>query len=339
MEKERQSNMELCRLASILLVMLVHTTYVTLGTDVSYGVMLLEGFSIIGVNVFILLTGYFSASPKKNNLINLAFICLFWMVVRVICRYAFGEPLDYKYAFFITSSNWFIASYIGLLFLCPILNSFCKLVNNRVLWGGVIILILLEIWFDWLPPRPFVRWGVQGGYSVLSFAILYLLARAIRLYGLPNWFKKLSPLIYIGCSFSFATMMYVLVKSGHGSPGKVEWVMAYINPIVILSSVAFLTMFEQLKIRSKFVNYIAKSTLACLFGHVAIIFLYKKQFIFLYENFAGVELVGYWALSIFIVFWASIAIDQIRLLLYKPIEKLMKKYIKNNEIIPIDNKS
>ena len=148
--------------------------------------------------------------------------------------------------------------------------------------------MISEIWFDWLPPTPKVRWGVQNGYSVLSFAILYLIARAIRIYGLPVLFKKYSSLIYVGCSFTFAVMMYVLVKSGHGTPGAVEWVMAYINPVVIVSSIAFLSMFEQINLHSRFINYIAKSTLACLFGHIAILPLYKKQFSFIYENFSGI---------------------------------------------------
>ena len=133
---QRQSNIELCRLVSILLVMLVHTTGQSLGHDVSFGVHLLEGFSIIGVNVFILITGYFSATPKKTSLINLAFICFFWMLVKVLCRYFFGEEVNYKYAFFITSSNWFIPSYIALLFVAPILNLFCNSVSKKVLWGG-----------------------------------------------------------------------------------------------------------------------------------------------------------------------------------------------------------
>lgn len=96
----RQSNIELCRLASILLVMLVHTTHQSLGNDMALGALMLEGFSIIGVNVFILITGYFSATPKKTSLINLAFICLFWMVIKVICRYVFNQPLSVKYVFF-----------------------------------------------------------------------------------------------------------------------------------------------------------------------------------------------------------------------------------------------
>jgi len=313
----RQSNIELCRLASILLVMLVHTTHQSLGNDMSLGALLLEGFSIIGVNVFILITGYFSATPKKTSLINLAFICLFWMIVKVICRYEFNQPLGIKYAFFITSSNWFIASYIGLLFLTPVLNVFCNSVSKKTLWGGVIALIIIELWFDWLPPMPLVRIGAQNGYSVLSFAILYLLARAIRLYGLPQWFKRFSFMIFVVCSLILGCSAYIGTRLGYDFSGLC---FSYINPIVLLSSVAFLMAFERINITSGFINHLAKSTLAVLLGHSAIFFLYTKQFKYLYDHFLGWQVVGYWALAIIIVFCASIAIDQIRLLLYKPIE-------------------
>ena len=197
-------------------------------------------------------------------------------------------------------------------------------------------MIIIELWFDWLPPAPIVGIGAQNGYSVFSFAILYLMARAIRLYGLPQWFKKNSFLIYVGCSLILGLGAYIGAKYGVAANG---WYFAYINPIVIISSVAFLMMFERLNITSKFINHLAKSTLAVLLGHSAIFFLYTKHFKYIYDHFSGIQVVGYWALAIIIVFWASIAIDQIRLLLYKPIEKLMNKYIKNNEIIPIENKS
>ena len=315
--------------------MLVHTTMQSLGNDMSLGVRLLEGFSIIGVNVFILITGYFSTSPKKTSLINLAFICFFWTIIKVGCRFQFGEPIGYKYVFFVTSSNWFIASYIGLLFLTPILNLFCNCVGKRKLWGVIIALLFIEIWFDWLPPNPAVKIGTQNGYSVLSFAVLYLLARAIRLYGLPQWFKKTSPLIYIGCSMILGFTSQAGIMIGHDIS---KLCYSYINPIVIFSSVAFLMIFEQMDIQSKFINHIAKSTLAVLLGHSAIFFLYTKHFKYLYDNFSGIKVVVLWALSIAVVFCASIMIDQIRLLLYKPIENYMKAKIKNNNIFEFEER-
>lgn len=328
--KKRQSNIELCRLASILLVMVLHTTYQSLGTDVNLGVCILEGFTLIGVNVFVLITGYFSTTPKVSSLLNLAFICLFWMIIKVFCRDLLGQELSYKYAFFITSSNWFIASYIFLLLLTPILNCFCNSVSKRMLLGGVILLLLAEIYFDWLPPTPSVRIGVQNGYSVLSFVILYLLARAIRLHGLPQWFMKLSPLIYIVCSIVVGLMIYLVMHTGHEN--VVEWPMAYTNPLLILSSVSFLMMFGRLSFQSGFVNHIAKSTLACLLGHSAIFFLYTKQFKYLYDHFSGFEVVVYWILAVAIVFVSSILIDQLRLLIWKPLERYFKRKIKNDNI-------
>lgn len=333
MALQRQSNIELCRLASILLVMLVHTTNQSLGQEMSLGALLLEGFSIIGVNVFILITGYFSATPKKSSLINLAFICLFWMIVKVVCRIECGEPVTYKSLFFITTSNWFIASYIGLLFLTPMLNVFCNSVNKRVLWGGIISLVIIEVWFDLLPPTPIVGLGTQKGYSVFSFMVLYMLARAIKLHGLPVWFKKISPWLYVACSLSLGGFAYVLKLIGHA--GFTGLMFAYTNPVVILSSVAFLAFFERLNLHSKFINHLAKSTLAVLLGHSAIFFIYTKQFKYIYDNYSGIQVVGYWALAIAIVFCASVTIDQLRLLMYKPIEAYMKKHIKQNEIFRI----
>ncbi len=330
MASERQSNIELCRLASILLVMLVHTTVNTFGWNMSLGTYLLEGFTVIGVNVFVLITGYFSTIPKKTSLVNLAFICLFWMVIKVICRYEYGEPCNIKDLFFLTTSNWFIPSYIGLLFFSPILNSFCKCVNSKMQWGVVITLLIIEIWFDLLPPRPDMSLGTQRGYSVYSFVVLYLLARAIRLYGLPAWFKKISPFIYVACSVVLGVVGYSLLAKGYANINGM--VFAYSNPLIILSSVSFLMMFERIHFQSNFINHVSKSTLAVLLGHTAIFFLYQKQFKYIYDNFSGLQVVIYWILSITIVFCACIAIDQIRLLIYRPIDKLIKTKIKNNNI-------
>ena len=72
MASKRLSNFELCRIIAILCVMLIHSTFASLGHNVSLGIMLLAGFSIIGVDVFVMLTGYFTATPKKSGLFNLA---------------------------------------------------------------------------------------------------------------------------------------------------------------------------------------------------------------------------------------------------------------------------
>lgn len=331
MASKRLSNIELCRIVAILCVMLVHSTFASLGHNVSFGVMLLAGFSIIGVNVFVMLTGYFSTTPKKSSIINLIFVCLFWGIISLLVRYFFHQEIGLKHFFFVTRSNWFIPSYICLLFFAPLLNLFCNAVDKRTLWTLTFILLSLEVWFDWIPPQPSYTLGTNGGHSVLSFLILYLLARAISLHGLPDWFERVSPVIYIICAFLLAFLGTALLRYGYED--RVKWLYYDNNPIVILSSVAFLMSFERMKVDSKIINYIARSTLAVLLGHSAIYFLFTKQFKYLYDHYSGLAIVGYWILAILIVFAASVFVDQLRILLWTPIDKALKTQIKTDRII------
>lgn len=68
----RQSNIELCIIISIIMVMLLHSDFQVFGwpqtiNDTSFSLLALESFCIIGVNVFVLITGYFSTRPKFRS--------------------------------------------------------------------------------------------------------------------------------------------------------------------------------------------------------------------------------------------------------------------------------
>ena len=331
MAAARQSNIELCRIASILMVMLVHTTFQSVGWDCSsFGILLLAAFSIVGVNVFVLITGYFSAKPKKLSLANLLFICLFWMIIRFAVDYSFGQTVTWRNLFFVTGSNWFIPSYLCLLFFAPVLNSFCASASKSVLLGVTLSLFFFEIWFDLLPPHPAVPLGSQRGYSVLSFMALYLLARYIRLYGIPQWFRKNSFMLYLLCSVLLGVIALLFIRLGHP---KTRILYSYSNPIIILSAISFLVTFEKMPFKeNRIINHLAKSTLAVLLGHSAILFLYTGQFRFLITHYSGLKIIFFWGEVVVIVFFTSILIDQLRLLIWNPIENKLRQVIKRNEL-------
>lgn len=327
----RQSNIELCRIVSIAFVILVHSTFQSIGWDCSsFGILLLAAFSIIGVNVFVLITGYFSTEPKKISLANLLFICLFWMIIRVAISYSLGQTVTWRDFFFVTRSNWFIPSYLCLLFFTPVLNTFCDSASKRVMLGVTLTLYFLEIWFDLLPPHPVISLGSQRGYSVLSFLVLYLIARYIRLYGVPRWFSKGSLAFYFFCSISLSALAFLLIKLGHPATRVVY---SYSNPIIVLSAVSFLVTFEKMPLKeNRVINHFAKSTLAVLLGQSAISFLYTNQFRFIITHYSGLKLVYLWVGVVVIVFFASIFVDQLRLLIWTPIEKKLRLVIKRNEL-------
>ena len=87
-KKQRDSNMELLRIIAMLLVMIVHADFralscpSTLDTnlypDSSFLRFFVESVSIICVNVFVLLSGWFGIRLKKERLLELGFQVLFF---------------------------------------------------------------------------------------------------------------------------------------------------------------------------------------------------------------------------------------------------------------------
>lgn len=131
----RQSNIELCRLVYILCVLLVQTTSISLGSNIGFGVNLLESFTVIGVDVFVLITGFFSITPKKSSLFNLVIICAYWMIIKILCHYI-TDSLSVSDFLPVKMSNWFITSYIVLYFFAPMLNLWSVNANRKSLLEG-----------------------------------------------------------------------------------------------------------------------------------------------------------------------------------------------------------
>ncbi len=322
----RSSKFELCRVVAMFSIMLLHTTYYTFGDSISWPLIILASFSVVGVNVYVMITGYFTTRPKKTALLNLLFICVFWGICKIIAKKGLGLEMYNIDYFLITNSNWFIPSYICLVFFAPILNSYCEKASKGELVGGVISLLALEIYFDWIPPRPSFSLGSQNGYSVLSFIIIYLLARAIKLYGLPQWFRKYNIYIYVLSSLITAIMTFKLDNMRF-------WCIAYTNPFVIISSVAFFSIFESMSDwNSKVINRVAKSMLACLLGHLGLTILYTAQFKYLYAQYSSISLIALWVSAVLVAFFVCVLIDQLRIMLWQRIETSIRKFITNNEL-------
>ena len=80
------------------------------------------------------------------------------------------------------------------------------------------------------------------------------------------------------------------------------------------------------------INHIAKSTLPVLLAHSAVFFLYTKQFRYIFSHFSLAKMIVFWVLAIAVAFVSSVAVDQIRLLLWSPIEKFLRRHITKNEL-------
>lgn len=328
-QKIRQSNIELCRILSILLVVLVHSQMTVFGVPRAEGmdtllVYGLESLSIIGVNVFVLISGYFSIRLKIKNIVNLLYICLFYMTLLNILRLA-TDTMELKYLFFISQSNWFIPRYIGLMILSPVLNAFCDKAEKKTFQFVVISITLFSCYWGFL----LHRWwpDFHNGYSLIHFCILYLIARYFKLYGfgLFNNFNNWTG--YIFSTLILTSAAYLLaIKDIKES--MVWRIFDYNNPVVLFSSICFFIAFAKLNIpANKTINLMAQSTLAVLFLHThKVLSVYIKDF---YRYIKGQNIFIYFIGMLFClsgILIISVLVDQIRIKSFNYLYNKLEKY-------------
>ena len=321
----RSSNIELCRIAAILLVVLLHSAAWTQGDSQSLDTcfvpaLFMKGFAIVGVNVFVFISGWFGITMKKRSVLNILYICLFYGVIRVASLFFLGQ-IELRNLFILSDTTWFVISYFGLVLFSPILNRFIDTSTKRELGITIIFLFAYQTWFGWFPALPYFD-TFQGGYSFVSFIIIYLMAQYLRRYGGFAFVEQYCLVLYIAISIGLGFIAYYSVKYSIPITG---YLFKYNNPLVLLSSVCFFFSFSSIKMpNSKIVNYLASSTLAVLLIHEPQPFhgYMKRSFGYLRDHFSGGEEILYWVLAIICVYVICILIDQVRILSYHLINNL-----------------
>jgi len=298
----------------------VHSAFAANGYPTDFSIrsiwlIILESISIIGVNVFIFISGYFSIKLKFQTIKTLFITVAFYFFFHTGLSLIIGAPIQIRNLLFFSNSHYFIVDYLGLALLSPILNKFIDVSGKKEVLVVLLSLIIYEIYFGYFTGAAGSEFDL--GYSLLSFSILYLIARYIRLYDVPIILTKYSGVLYWGCVI--ALILESIIGIALGYPRLLERVYAYNNPIVILSAMCFFLYFRKLNIHnSNFINHIAKSTLGVLLFHAAIpaypvIWEYMKQIFISFANEISPINVFLWGVIILAIFFVAVAVDQFRL--------------------------
>lgn len=210
----RQSNLELLRIIAMLLVMVVHANFFSLGSpstdelqafpQTSITRIFIQSISICCVNIFVLISGYFGIRPKFISLVSFLYqILFFFVLIYAMCiamGYSSFNLQGLLQCVCLTSSNWFIKAYLLLFILAPVLNAFVDMRNQQLHRNILIGFYLMQTIYGCLFAADFFN----NGYSTLSFIGLYLLARYIRLYT-PKFAqlnRQYDALIYLFCAIA-----------------------------------------------------------------------------------------------------------------------------------------
>lgn len=274
----RLSNIELLRLVSMFLVMFFHVTDAisqknNIAENSIDDIMLatFSSLSIICVDIFILISGYFGITFKMKGVIKLFFQIFFLslLIYGILCiiGYATFNIKDIWHCTFgIFSMYWFVWAYILLYIFAPILNIF---VENSTKKEMSTFLMSYYIFALYVYCTLKVDIVFYKGFHTLAFIGLYLLGRYIKIYT-PKWstysWKKDIGIYFISAFTSF--LLIVVMKNVSNSPELISQKCGnYISPTTLVSSVFFFLAFTKFNLKSKFINYCASSAFAVYILH------------------------------------------------------------------------
>ena len=265
----RQSNIELLRILSMMMVLAVHFAGAALGLPLPVGLGSTDAawwwrtsvatLSIVGVNCFTLISGYFGIRASVRGLLTFVTQCVFYSVAMYsVC--ALCGVVSFSFAAWgeswlaLTHTDlWYVPAYLCLYLLSPFINAGMERLTDRqlLLWTGIFVLV--NLYAGWW-------WGASfnpNGYTVVQLVMMYCVGSAVRrmLSGVPPG---------VGWSLYLGASAFTAVAAAYMAPLKVY---AYNSPLVIVASVGLLLAFAGMQFRSGFINYVARSSFAVYLIH------------------------------------------------------------------------
>lgn len=336
----RQSNLELLRIVAMLLVLVLHADYHTLGAyepaefhsqPVPTATRLLvEQGALVCVNVFVLLSGWFGIRARARGVASLLFQYYFFGLLLFLALlgvdgHADGDVWGVLLSVLNMNRFWFVPAYLLLYLLAPALNAFVAQSSRRRLGRFLAVYYALLFVGGWMLD------GAAGlfhdGYSPLAFVGLYLLARYVHLY-VPAWRR-----LRARHAFLAATLLVVLPATAELwllrlAPGDVyfwwrQHNLSYLAPHVVACALFLLLGFARLRFTSPAVNRVAMSAFAVylLHLHPYVEPCFQQVVRQVYQSFSGPLCLLLLALFLLGVFAAAVALDQLRLRCWRPLSR------------------
>ena len=181
-ESTRQSNFELLRIICMLGVITghalqslydLHTTNFSIVNTVQ---ILLMSVCVVAVNCFVMISGYFRIRQSWKGITGLWMQLLFYAVVSfLLCLWFKPEQslmVGVKRIVFPLSESglWFIAAYVGLYLIAPLLNSALDHQSRRQKLWTLILLLIVDVYLGYIHQTEEIT---INGYHLIHFIVLY----------------------------------------------------------------------------------------------------------------------------------------------------------------------
>lgn len=202
----RNIYMDILKIISMFMVVLLHATNfgiqnikIEIGSINYFIVWIIRIFSMVAVNCFVLISGYFLCQKKENKENILKKIIRLWVQTEMysiglyllLCfipqngvRFSIKTCIKQSFPI-LTYEYWFIVMYILLLLISPLLN----IIINNIKQEEYKTLIKLALFVFSIIPSINVfgdEFGTNSGYSLIWFVVLYFIGAYLKIYGLKK---------------------------------------------------------------------------------------------------------------------------------------------------------
>lgn len=217
--------------------------------------------------VFVLLSGYFTIKLKFSGLVKLLGIFFVYCLPEVIYNAMTARDVLHTICslmFFSDSHYWFVKTYLYLFLVSPMINLWLKNASERQRWYMVAVFAFIACYMA-------ISGGdksVINGKNLTNFIYFYLVGNQLYYYR-DKWMNiSTGKLVAIYTIFNLIIISIVISASGNiiGKAMK-AFSFPYHSPLILVGAVVFFMIIGKQQIQSRFVNYVAASSLAIYLIH------------------------------------------------------------------------
>lgn len=333
--KPRESQFELIRILAQFFIVLYHLflLYVYPTTENSLHKAIWLPLHI-GVPLFILISGYFGIRTSIKGFIKLVGMVFVLYVPIELIDLLTSEGFEKKrilttICFLFGSHFWFIRTYVYLYLFAPIINSYLDGITPvkrlyLIFVLGTIALYVGTLGFDG---------SVSDGKNLINFLFWYVIGNSLSQYRSvwEKWSYKSLVIIYIAYNLCLVIIFTEVWDKFRGVETVFNRIFfSYASIGLLINAILFFIIIGKWKFKSRFINHIAKSSLAIYLLHAS--YLLRDKFIEPYVmtytyNFQNSQLIlfgGLIAMAIIIIL-VCVLIDNLLSPVWSMINRLGKK--------------
>lgn len=264
---KRRSNFEALRVVAMCFIVIGHIFMHGLQGEVEY-YNWIRIWTITGVNLFVLISGWFNIHLTWKSLLSLLGLVIFYKILSYIAVYIAIESFPTLNIFNVPNPShnplhvltsvifpmskggyWFVSSYFVLMLLSPFINIVLNKDSKNALLL-LVVLLYLSIVSGWI-----FKYGINSnGYNAFHLITIYVLGDCLRRFHIAERGSH----IFWATVFVVSTIISLLLLASH--PSKL---FRYNNPLVILASVSLFCCFVKMSFSSGWINKLSRSMFPC----------------------------------------------------------------------------